>query len=362
MEDQQSIESGVYISDQFRLSSKITLDAGLRVSHFQAIGPSTVYQYKSGETKDVANITDTLYFESGDIIKSFSNFEPRAGLRFEISPNASVKASYHRMVQYLHLVTNATAITPVDIWQPSGYYFKPQLADQFSLGYFFNFKEKAYEAFVEIYYKTINNVLDFKDGAQLILNEQIETDLIQGTTEAYGVETQLVKKSGRLNGSISYTYSRSFQTLNGPYPEETINNGEPFPSNFDQPHVVNLNWKYTLSKRIFFTGGFTYHTGRPISLPLSAFYVGNITISSFSERNQYRIPDYHRLDLGLVVEGSHKRKRLFDGTWTFSIYNVYARKNPYTIFFQEDRPGILRPYKLSIIGTALPSITYSLKF
>jgi hypothetical protein len=362
MEDQQSIESGVYISDQFRLSSKITLDAGLRVSHFQAIGPSTVYQYKSGETKDVANITDTLYFESGDKIKSFSNFEPRAGLRFEISPNASVKASYHRMVQYLHLVTNATAITPVDIWQPSGYYFKPQLADQFSLGYFFNFKEKAYEAFVEVYYKTINNVLDFKDGAQLILNEQIETDLIQGTTEAYGVETQLVKKSGRLNGSISYTYSRSFQTLNGPYPEETINNGEPFPSNFDQPHVVNLNWKYTLSKRIFFTGGFTYHTGRPISLPLSAFYVGNITISSFSERNQYRIPDYHRLDLGLVVEGSHKRKRLFDGTWTFSIYNVYARKNPYTIFFQEDRPGILRPYKLSIIGTALPSITYSLKF
>lgn len=362
IEDQQSIESGIYIADQFRLSSKIIFDAGLRVSHFQTIGPSTVYLYKSGETKDVANITDTLYFESGDKIKSFSNFEPRAGIRFEISPNASIKASYHRMIQYLHLVTNATAITPVDIWQPSGYYFKPQKADQFSLGYFITFKEKAYEAFIEVYYKTINNVLDFKDGAQLILNEQIETDLIQGITEAYGVETQLVKKNGRLNGSISYTYSRSFQKLKGNFPEETINNGQPFPSNFDQPHVVNLNWKYTLSKRIFFTGGFTYHTGRPISLPLSAFYVGNNTVSSFSERNQYRIPDYHRLDLGLAIEGSHKRKKLLDGTWTFSIYNAYARKNPYTIFFKEDRPGILRPYKLTIIGTALPSITYSLKF
>jgi hypothetical protein len=362
MENQQSLETGLYLADQFRLSQKLTLDAGLRLSNFIAFGPATVYLYQPGVTRDPAVITDTLNFSSGEKIKTFTNLEPRIGLRYEVTPHSSIKASYNRMFQYLQLVTNATAITPVDIWQPSGYYFKPQQADQFSLGYFMNFKEKAYEAFVEVYYKTIKNVLDFKDGAQLILNEHIETDLLQGSGEAYGVETQLTKKSGRLNGSISYTYSRSFLTLNGDYPEEVINNGNPFPANFDQPHVVNINWRYTLSKRIFFTGGFTYHTGRPISLPLTAFYVGNNTVSAFSERNQYRIPDYHRLDLGLVVEGSHKRKKLFDGTWTFSVYNVYARKNPYTIFFKEVRPGILRPYQLSIIGTVLPSITYSLSF
>ncbi len=362
MEEQQTNESALYVADQVRLGQKLTLDAGLRWSFFRAYGPGKVYLYQQGVTKDPQTTTDTLTFTQGETIKTYNYAEPRAGLRYELSPNASIKASYHRMAQYLHLVTNATAITPVDIWQPSGFYFEPQLANQFCLGYFMNFKEKAYEAYAEMYYKTIRNVLDFKDGAQLILNPQIETDLIQGSAEAYGIETQITKKSGRLNGTLSYTFSRSFLTMNGEYPEEVLNNGKPFPANFDQPHVVNLNWKYLLSKRIFFTGGFTYHTGRPISLPLTAFYVGNNTVSAFSERNQYRIPDYHRLDLGFVVEGSHKRKKVFDGTWTFSIYNVYARRNPYTIFFREVRPGILRPYQLSIIGTALPSITYNLKF
>ena len=211
-------------------------------------------------------------------------------------------------------------------------------------------------------YKKIDNVLDFKDGAQLILNRQIETDLLQGKARSYGVEVQGTKNSGRFTGSAGYTFSRTFRTIIGQYPDETINDGKEYAANFDQPHVVNVNWKLELNKRTFFTGLFTYRTGRPVTLPLTAFSYENFVVSSFSERNKYRMQDYHRLDLGIVIEGSHKRKKIWDGTWTISIYNAYGRRNPYSIFFKEARPGILRPYRLAIIGTALPSISYSLKF
>jgi hypothetical protein len=218
-----------------------------------------------------------------------------------------------------------------------------------------------YEAFVEVYYKKINNVLDFKDGADLILNDHIETDLLQGLGKAYGIETSISKNLGRLTGSINYTYSRSQRIINSEFPEEQINNGNVYPSNFDQPHIVNLIWKYNITRRYYFTGNWTYHTGRPVTTPLSGYLVDYMTVASFSERNQYRIPDYHRLDIALILEGSHKRKKFWDGTWALSLYNVYARRNPYTVFFEDDGTGFLRPYQLSIIGTVLPSISYSFK-
>ncbi len=361
MDLQKSFETGLYASDQFELFKRFFVDLGVRLSIFQAVGPADVNIYRAGLPRETVNLIDTITFAKGETIKSNFNPEPRIGLRYELSPEASIKFGYNRIYQYLHLVTNTTAITPVDIWQPSGYYFKPQMSDQVSLGYFRNFKEKKYEAFLEVYYKNIDNVLDFKDGAQLILNPQIETDLLQGKAKAYGAEMQISKMTGRLVGSLGYTYSRSLRTIVGVFPQETINNGKEYASNFDQPHVVNLSWKYNISRRYFFTGGFTYRTGRPITLPLSAFSIDNFTVSSFSDRNQFRIPDYHRLDLGLVFEGNHKRKKILDGTWTFSVYNIYARKNPYSVFFKEVRAGILRPYRLAIIGTALPSISYSFK-
>lgn len=361
MKAQQSLESGIYLADQFDITKKLHVDLGVRYSIFNSLGPSTVYTYQPGQPRETLYITDTLTYVKGDKVKSYNNFEPRVGLRYDLPRQASLKFGYNRIYQYLHLVTNTTAVTPIDIWQPSGYYFKPQQVDQFSLGYFKNFKEKKYEAFVEMYYKDINNVLEFKDGAQLILNQHIETDLLQGKARAYGVETQVVKLTGNFTGSLSYAFSRSLRTIKGAFDDETINHGKEYASNFDQPHVVNLNWKYNFTRRHFFTGSFTYRTGRPITLPLTAFSVDNFTASAFSDRNQYRIPDYHRLDIGFVIEGNHKRKKILDGTWTFSVYNVYARKNPYSIFFKEARPGILRPYQLSIIGTALPSISYSFK-
>ncbi len=361
MDYQKSIESGLYVGDQIDLATRLHMDAGLRYSVFQSIGPANVNIYAPGVPRETTSLIDTVHYGSGQKVVTFDNWEPRLGLRYELTNESSIKIGYNRIFQYLQLVTNTTAVTPVDIWQPSGPYFKPQMADQISIGYFRNFKEKKYEAFVEAYYKKIENVLDFKDGAQLILNPQIETALLQGKARAYGAEFQIAKSSGRLVGSFSYAYSRSLRTIQGLYPQETINNGKEYASNYDQPHVINLSWKYNISRRYFFTGGFTYRTGRPITLPLSAFTVDNFTVSAFSDRNQFRIPDYHRLDLALVIEGNHKRKKFWDGTWTFSVYNVYGRKNPYTIFFKEVRPGILRPYRLAIIGTALPSISYSFK-
>ncbi|MFN8314270.1 MAG: carboxypeptidase-like regulatory domain-containing protein [Cyclobacteriaceae bacterium] len=361
MDVQKSLESGLFIADQFDLFKRMHIDAGLRFSVFNSLGPANVNIYAPGGPRETLSLIDTVRYGSGQTVKSFYNWEPRLGLRYELSQDASIKLGYNRVFQYLHLVTNTTAVTPVDIWQPSGPYFKPQMADQVSLGYFRNFKDRKYETFIEGYYKIIENVLDFKDGASLILNPQIETALLQGKARAYGAEFQISKTQGRMVGSISYAYSRSLRTIQGLYPTETINNGKEYASNYDQPHVVNLNWKYNITRRFFFTGGFTYRTGRPITLPLSAFTVDNFTVSSFSDRNQFRIPDYHRLDLALVIEGNHKRKKFWDGTWTISIYNVYGRKNPYTIFFKEVRPGILRPYRLAIIGTALPSISYSFK-
>ncbi len=361
IDNQQSLESGLYVADQLDVFKRFHIEAGMRYSIFQSMGPADVNVYASGVPRETLSVVDTIHYKKGEKIKSYYNWEPRLGLRYDLSTESSIKIGYNRMFQYLHLVTNTTAVTPVDIWQPSGYYFKPQMADQFSIGYFRNFRNKKYEAFVEAYYKQITNVLDFKDGAQLILNPHIETDLLQGNARAYGVEMQITKNLGRLVGSLGYTYSRSLRTIQGVYPQETINNGKEYASNYDQPNVVNLTWKYNISRRYFFTGGFTYRTGRPITLPLSAFTVENFTVSAFSDRNQYRIPDYHRLDIALVIEGNHKRKKFWDGTWTFSIYNLYGRKNPYTIFFKEVRPGILRPYRLSIIGTVLPSISYSFK-
>ncbi len=362
IEDQQSIESAIFAGDNYNINEKINIEAGLRFSMFSSIGPGTVNIYKPGLPLELPTLTNTVQYKAGETIKSYSGLEPRVSFRYSFSPTSSIKFGYNRIYQYLHLVTNTTAITPIDIWQPSGYYFKPQVADQFSFGYFRTTKNKMYDMFIEFYQKKIDNILDFKDGARLILNQQIETDLLQGKGTAYGVETQIAKSLGRLTGSISYTYSRSLRTIQGPTASETINNGKEYASNFDQPHVINISWKYNISRRYFFTGNFTYRTGRPVTTPLSGFTIDNISVSNFSERNEFRIPDYHRLDLALVLEGSHKRKKIFDGTWTLSLFNVYGRKNPFTIFFKEATNGTLVPYQLSIIGTILPSITYSVKF
>ncbi len=362
MESQQALESGIYLSDSYTLNSRFLIDVGLRVSSFVSLGPATVNVYQPANPVIRTNLVDSVKYASGDPVTTFFGLEPRAAIRYSLDDKSALKLSYHRIYQYLHLISNTTAVTPVDVWQPSNSFFKPQVADQISFGYFRDFKEKKYESFAEVFYKELDNVLDFKDGAKLILNKTLEADLLQGKGVAYGIETYVAKNQGRLTWALSYTYSRSFRTIMGPTPEESINGGVRFPSSYDQPHILNASWNYRFSKRFSFTGNFTYRTGRPVTVPVFGFNIDGYTTAYFSGRNQYRIPDYHRLDVAFVIEGNHKLKKPWSGSWIISFLNVYGRHNPYSYFFSSDTQGRINTYQLSILGSVIPSVTYSFKF
>ncbi len=360
--DERSIESALYYSTAFRFGERFFLDAGIRYALYARMGSGTVYQYNTGQPLEPKNIIDSTQYSSGQIMKFYHGPEPRLLLRYSLDAFSSLKFGYNRMYQFVHLVTNTAAITPVDIWQSGNTFFRPQIADQVSLGYYRSLKNNLFEINTDLYYKQIQNILDFKDGSQLILNDKLETALLQGTADTYGLELGLNKLRGRLQGSINYTYSRSLRVVNGAYASEKINQGRIYPSNYDQPNIVNVNWRYAITRRHFFTGNFTYHTGRPVSLPQSVYYSDRMAVSDFPDRNTFRLPDYHRLDLAFVIEGNHRRKKLWDGTWTVSVYNVYSRQNAYSIYFQENKNGVLQPYVLSIVASAIPTISYSFKF
>ncbi|MFN3840992.1 MAG: TonB-dependent receptor [Cyclobacteriaceae bacterium] len=359
---ENAVEAGIYFSESFKLGNRINLDAGIRYALYARLGPGTLYQYQPDEPLTPRNVIDSTVYSAGSVMKFYHGPEPRIAMRYSLNPFSSVKLGYDRLYQFVHLVSNTAAITPVDVWQSSNNFFRPQLADQVSAGYFRNLKENRYEVYGELFFKHIANILDFKDGASLILNDKLETALLPGTAKAYGVELSANKLRGRLQGAMNYTFSRSFRQVNGTFDIEKINDGKFFPANFDQPHVVNLSWRYAISRRHYFSGNFTYHTGRPVSLPAHIYYVDGIGISDFPERNTYRLPDYHRLDIAFIIEGNHKRKKLWDGTWVISAYNLYSRKNAYSVFFQEDQWGILKPYQLSVVGSIIPTVNYTFKF
>jgi hypothetical protein len=362
MDKQQAVEVALYGADAWSINERILVEGGVRLPMFAQLGRATINEYQPGIPRDITTITGTTEYGRSKPIKTYYGVEPRLTFRGMITPTSSIKAAYSRVYQYLHLVSNSTAVSPVDIWQPSGKYFKPQASDQWSVGYFNDLKENKYSVSGELFYKKINNVVDFKDGAQLILNKHIETELLQGKGWSYGLETSFAKNTGIFTGSLNYTYSRSLRRFAGPTDEASINFGKVYPSNYDQPHVVNITWKVNVTKRHLITGNWTYHTGRPVTVPLAGLVFDNTIVSYYTLRNQYRVPAYHRLDLALVVEGNHRRKKFGDGTWVFALYNAYARKNVYTIFFRNTNTGITQPYQLSIIGTILPSISYNVKF
>jgi hypothetical protein len=359
---ERSVESAIYFSDAFVWQNRFHIDAGLRISMYNRIGSSLVYNYAENAPLEPRNVVDSTYYSSGEIIKTYIGPEPRLSIRYTLSQYSSIKLGYNRIYQYLHLISNTAAVTPVDIWQSSNTYFKPQIADQLSLGYFTNSKEGKWQAFIDVFYKETQNILDFKDGANLILNSKLETALLSGTAQSYGAELSIGKTKGKLEAEINYTYSRSLRKVNGNFDVEKINNGNNYPSNYDQPHIINLNWRLSLTRKIFFSGIFTYHTGRPVSIPISAYEVNESPIIDFSDRNNYRLPDYHRLDLALIIEGNNKKNKRIKSEWSFSIYNVYGRKNPYSAFFVYNVSGAVKPYQISLIGVPIPSITYGLKF
>ncbi len=362
VESEQALEVAPYIAKSVRLAPRLTADFGLRYALYARTGADTVFLYQPGLPREPEYINGFSTYRKGEIVRFYHGAEPRLSAVYKLSENQSLKAGYNRLFQFVHLISNTVAVTPADIWKLSDTYIRPQRADQVSAGYFQMLNNNMYDFSVEAFYKHMINVLDFKDGANLILNDKLETALLAGTGKAYGVELSANKNRGRLQGNINYTFSRTLRKMNGNFDSEKINDGNWFPANFDQPHIINMSWRYSITRRHFFSGNFTYHTGRPISLPAHIFYVDGIGISDFPERNTYRLPDYHRLDLAFIIEGNHKRKKLWDGTWIVSFYNVYFRKNAYSVFFREDEWGILKPYQLAVVGVLVPSVTYMMKF
>ena len=367
MKKEQSREMAIYINDEYKISPGITLMIGLRYSLFQNLGPAHVYIYQDNVPKDQGTIIDTLHFSTGEVIKTYGGFEPRVSIKLGLGPCSSLKLSYNRMRQYISLISNTAAITPIDIWKTSNNHIRPQTGDQVIIGYFRNFAENSIETSIEAYYKKVSNLVEYKDGANLLLNETLEADLLEGKGRAYGIELQVKKKTGRLTGWASYVYSRSERQVNGEFPEEQINFGEYYPSNYDKPHNVKIVSNYRITQRWSFAANFTYSTGRPFTAPYSKYRINNrlfnnITVANFSQRNQYRIPDYHRLDISVTLGEGHRKNRKWKGSWTFSVYNVYGRKNAYSVFFKDVYGVPPMPYKLSILGVPFPSLTYNFTF
>lgn len=359
-----ALDHALYVSNQQRLGERLTLDYGVRLSIFQQVGKSDVYQYE--DPRDNVDIvrTDTLHFGAWENIKTYVNFEPRAGLRYILKPGQSLKASYNRMVQNTHLIASGTVPVPFNTWNPSGYYLKPQVADQFAAGYFRNFSDNVYELSVEAYYKSMRNVTDFADNAQLFFNEDLSTEFRQGKSSSYGVELMLQKTSGRLSGMFAYTWSRTVREIDG------VNLGNEFFANYDRRHVLNINASYELNQRWTFGASFNYGAGRPITLPAGKYEYSDYNPDVITERNGYRLAAYNRLDLSATLKTRPRPDRKWSGEWVFSIFNVYNQQNPFTIYTrtkQDDDGNVIgdgteKEARLVYLFPILPSVTYNFRF
>ncbi|MFC5271290.1 carboxypeptidase-like regulatory domain-containing protein [Adhaeribacter terreus] len=360
--DDRALETAVYVNDEIELSPLLSFGVGLRYSLYQNYGNGVVYNYQSGAPKNEFTLTDSTFYGENDIVQRYQGAEPRFFVKYAFDEKSSVKAGYSRTRQYMHVVSNTLTISPVDIWKTSNSHIKPQIGDQVSVGYFRNLRQNAIETSVEVYYKQIQNQLDYKEGADLFLNKNLETELIATTGKAYGVELLVNKKGGRLTGWGSYAYSRSWLQTNSAFAEEQINNNNKYPTNYDKPHNLNLVMNYQITRRLSASANFNYSTGRPFTAS-TAFYVieGNV-VPYYGNRNQYRIPDYHRLDVSLTLLTNLRKNKKWEGNWNLAVYNVYARDNAYSVFYRHTYGTQPKVFRLAVIGTAIPSISYNFKF
>jgi hypothetical protein len=279
-----------------------------------------------------------------------------------------VKLSYNRIHQYINLVSNTAIMTPADVWKLSSRNLKPLRCDHFAIGYFQNFKNNSIESSIELYYKILKNAIDYKNGARILLNPYLETDLLNVMGHNFGIELFVKKNAGKLTGWASYTFSRSLQKTTGVFEEEKINENRLFPSNYDRPHNLILNFNYHISRRWRFGGTFTYSTGRPVTLPEYKFDYQDFQLLYYSDRNKYRLPDYHKLDVSIIYDESLKLRKKWKGSWILSVVNLYGRKNAYSVFYKKEEHMVSYDYRqydtymLYIIGRPFPSLTYNFSF
>jgi hypothetical protein len=343
-------ENSIYVSHQYTFSDKFSVEYGARFSAFSLTGPGNFYTYDS-----IGSPKDTTSYRSGQFVKTYFNLEPRATLNYILNQQSSVKASYSRNVQNLHLISNSTSGNPTDLWIPSSNNVKPEIADQVSLGYYRNLNDNMYEFSAEVYYKYLQNQIDYKNGAELNFNENIESQILFGSGRAYGLELFLKKKYGRFNGWISYDLSRTERKFAG------INDGNYYPARQDRTHDISIVGMYELSKRWTLSATWVYNTGNAVTFPTGKYEIDGKTVLLYSNRNANRMPAYHRLDLGAtwIV----KKTKTFESSWTFSLYNAYGQENAYTITFENDQND---PTKTIAVQTTLfrfiPSFSYNFKF
>ena len=359
--DERALESAAYLSGNFTLSDKLTVDAGLRYSTYSFLGDISQNVYQEGLPKSESTLIRVDEFDKNEVVETYNGFEARLAARYLIQDDLSIKASYSNTFQYIHLLTNNTTLSPTDTWKLSDLNIKPQEATQISAGIFKNLEDDLYELSLEGFYKTSKNILDYKVGAQLLLNETLETEVLEGEGRAYGLEFLIKKTRGKLNGWLGYTYSRSFIKLDSEFGAERVNNGEYFASNFDKPHDISLVANYKMTRRFSLSMNFVYQTGRPVTFPVGKFEFNNSEFVVFSDRNEFRIPDYYRLDIGFNMEGNHKIKKFAHSFWNFSIFNVLGRNNPFSVFFVTD-DGEIKAFKTSIFSVPVPTITYNFRF
>jgi hypothetical protein len=347
-----ALENGVYASHEYKIGDRIVIKYGFRFSSFSNIGEAVVYDFDENFEK-----TDSVNYGKGEFYNNFISFEPRFSLAYQFTGNTSFKAAYNRNVQYVHLARNSTAGTPLDIWFPSSPNVKPQLGDQFSAGLFRNFPVYRLETSLEGFYKLNHNAIDFKDHAELLLNDNLEGELRFGKAWSYGVEALVRLTEGRINGWVSYTWSRTFREI------AQINNGKKYPATYDRPHDISIVINYDVSRRFSAGLNWVYATGSPVTFPTGRFMIGSTIAPVYSDRNAYRLPDYHRLDLSATLRGKLKPGRKWIGEWNLSVYNAYYRKNPWVINFvtDTDSPNVTHAEMTYLFGI-IPAISYNFKF
>ena len=372
IEKKYAFEPAIYLDAEQKISDKLNLEYGVRYSLFSRLGSSTKNLYANDQAVtfdsdlkiyEKATPIGTEYYGRNKSMANFNNLEPRFSIAYEFSENKSVKASYNRMVQYLQLVSNTASPTPLDVWTPSDSYIKPQIADQFAVGYFTNFKNDTYSLEIESYYKKIKNRMDYIDGADLIANEAIEQVILNGEMRSYGLEIMFRKNTGKFSGWIAYTLSRSEQRTPGRTGIETgINNGNWYRSAYDKTHNLAVTSSYKLNKKWTFGANFTLQSGQPVTYPNGQYTYQGVTVPSYGLRNEYNLPLYHHLDISATLTPKRNESRKWKREWVFSIYNLYARKNAASISFRQNQDsGQNEAIKLSIFGI-VPAVSYNFKF
>jgi hypothetical protein len=368
LQQEQGIEGALFAGDTYALGDKFSIQAGMRLSGFVLLGPNLINIYQSGGELSPNSLIGSKSYSSGQIISKYFNVEPRAAVKILLGETNSIKASYNRNAQYLNLISYTSVSTPDDVWKLSSPYLRPATCNQYAAGYFQNFDHNKIEASVEIYYKKLNHLVEYKNGAQISMNEMLEAALIDARGTNYGIELLIKKNSGIFDGWISYTYSRSLKQTTGNISSEMINLNRVYPSPYDKPHDLTLVGTYHYNRRLRMTCSYNFSTGRAVTLPEVRFKLGDKEYVNFSDRNKYRLPYYQRVDLSISLDESLYLKRKWKGSWTFSIINVLARNNAYSVIYKESESSLANHfsrfglYKLYIIGQPLPTLTYNFIF